>query len=316
MKSRTIKRIIRSKLDKWIESIEDPRVREVVKRDVIVTGGSIASMLLREKVNDFDIYFKTKKAVTMVCDYYLKQLSNIKIQAYDKKKVESQDTTDWEEGWDDQWSVFRQTFPEDEDRVKIWIPGIAYWSESDNLLLEEVEELDVFKTILGDVEPPTKEEKKAYRVVYVTENAISLSDQIQLVVRFYGDVNEIHSNYDFVHATNYYDYKENKLDLKPEALESLLIKELRYVGSKYPLTSVIRTKKFIQRGWTVTAGTYLKILLQLNELNLKDPVVLQEQLIGVDIAYFTQLINAIRNVKEENLTYEYISTIIDKIFHS
>lgn len=315
MKSRTIKRIIRSKLNKWIESIEDPKVREVVKRDAIVTGGSIASMLLREKVNDFDIYFKTKQAVMMLCDYYLKTISDNNIQAYDKKKVGSIDTDNWEEDWMDQWSVFKQTFQEDEDRVKIWIPGIAYWSESPNNLLEE-EELRVLETILGDVETPTKEEKKAYRVVYVTENAISLSDQIQLIVRFYGDVNEIHSNYDFVHATNYYDYKEDKLELRREALESLLTRELRYIGSKYPLTSVIRTKKFVQRGWTVTAGTYLKILLQLNELNLKDPVVLQEQLVGVDIAYFTQLINAIRNTSKENLTFEYISTIIDRIFHS
>lgn len=315
MKSRTIKRIIRSKLDKWTESIEDPKVREVVKRDAIVTGGSIASMLLREKVNDFDIYFKTKQAVMMLCDYYLKTISNNDIQAYDKKKVGSVDTDNWDENWMDQWSVFKQTFQEGEDRVKIWIPGIAYWSENSNNLLEE-EELRVLETILGDIEPPIKEEKKAYRVVYVTENAISLSDQIQLIVRFYGDVNEIHSNYDFVHATNYYDYKEDKLELRREALESLLTKELRYIGSKYPLTSVIRTKKFVQRGWTVTAGTYLKILLQLNELNLKDPVVLQEQLVGVDIAYFTQLINAIRNTSKENLTFEYISTIIDRIFHS
>jgi hypothetical protein len=36
---------------------EDEQVRKLALENTIVTGGSIASMLLNEKVNDFDIYF-------------------------------------------------------------------------------------------------------------------------------------------------------------------------------------------------------------------------------------------------------------------
>jgi hypothetical protein len=73
---------------------------------------------------------------------------------------------------------------------------------------------------------------------------------------------------DFVHATNYFTFEEG-LVTNVAALESILTKSLRYQGSLYPLTSVIRMKKFIQRGWTVNAGEILKMLFQVSELDLK-----------------------------------------------
>lgn len=156
-----------------------------------------------------------------------------------------------------------------------------------------------------------------YEPVYLSENAISLSKQVQLVVRFFGDAKEIHTNYDFIHATNYFHYEEGKPKLVRNigALESLLTKELVYVGSKYPLTSIIRTKKFILRGFTINAGTYLKILWQVAELDLKDPITLQEQLIGVDVAYFSMLLEILQNVDPAKLNYNYVSEIIDRVFN-
>jgi hypothetical protein len=49
-------------------------------------------------------------------------------------------------------------------------------------------------------------------------------------------------------------------------------------------------KNAIQRGWTVNAGEILKMLFQVSELDLKNIEVLEEQLIGVDVAYFSLLI--------------------------
>jgi hypothetical protein len=45
-------------------------------------------------------------------------------------------------------------------------------------------------------------------------------------------------------------------------------------------------KKFIQRGWT-KRGRNPKMLFQVSELDLKNIEVLEEQLIGVDVAYFS-----------------------------
>ena len=53
---------------------------------------------------------------------------------------------------------------------------------------------------------------------------------------------------------------------------------------------------------------------QINELNLNDPKVLADQLVGVDVYYFYDLINRINKDKPEVIDSLYISTLIDEIF--
>jgi hypothetical protein len=57
MKKKTINSVICKKFDEWVSSIEDKSVASLVSENSIVTGGCIASMLLKEEVNDFDVYF-------------------------------------------------------------------------------------------------------------------------------------------------------------------------------------------------------------------------------------------------------------------
>ena len=111
---------------------------------------------------------------------------------------------------------------------------------------------------------------------------------------------------------------KGELTLMPAALEALLAKELKYVGSKYPLCSVIRTRKFIKRGFHINAGQYLKMIMQLNDLNLSDVAVLEEQLVGVDSSYFHILIDALKVKQNNDPNYQidnnYLVSIVDKIF--
>ena len=74
-------------------------------------------------------------------------------------------------------------------------------------------------------------------------------------------------------------------------------------------------KKFIKRGWNISAGEMLKIMFQISELDLKNPNVLEEQLIGVDVAYFSLLIQALRNVSDKKITSMLINDMIDKVFN-
>lgn len=306
MKIKTISKTLDKKISEWLLSITDEQLRARVKSDLIVTGGSIASMLLKEEVNDYDIYFKTKQTCFDIANYYVSKIltvyknkiSDSKIEVVDSKNIPYKEYAEDSED-SCKWNFFKRGLERsDEDRVKIYIPHIGYWRRSDDVPDENQDELN-------------------YEPVYLSENAISLSNDIQLVVRFFGDVEQIHTNYDFVHATNYFHYHDDKPKLvcNIQALQSLLTKELIYIGSKYPLTSVIRTKKFILRGYSINAGTYLKILWQVAELDLKDPVTLQEQLIGVDVAYFSMLLDILKNVNPEKLTYNYISEIIDRVFN-
>lgn len=306
MKIKTINKTIDKKISEWLSSISDKGLRERVRRDLIVTGGCIASMLLKETVNDFDIYFKTKSTCLDIARYYVGKMLPIYKNGISDSVVEVIDSANiptkyYENDVQEQskWTQFKAGLERSgEERVKIYIPHIGYWRRSDDLPEENQEELK-------------------YEPVYLSENAISLSNQVQLVIRFFGDVETIHKNYDFVHATNYFHYHDDKPKLvcNLPALQSLLTKELIYIGSKYPLTSVIRTKKFVLRGFTISAGTYLKILWQVAELDLKDPITLQEQLIGVDVAYFSMLLEILKNVSPEKLTYNYVAEIIDRVFN-
>lgn len=310
MKSKTIQKVLKVKLNDWINSIKDDKVKELCRKNTIVTGGAIASMLLKEKVNDYDVYFKTKETVLAVAKYY--------VDLFNAEHGETAMVLDGATATDSDKKAagFAGSANLTPDRVKIGIKsrGVAGKAVQDDEPFENaVEHID-------DIDPEaldTNTEDK-YKPVFLSPNAITLSGRIQIVIRFYGEVDELHNNYDFVHCTNHYDLQKNELTLKQEALASLLAKELKYVGSKYPLCSIIRTRKFINRGFTINAGQYLKMAFQLNDLDLSDINVLEDQLIGVDSAYFRQLIHSLKNQMEKDPSFQietaYITTIIDRIF--
>src|SRR5208283_1369997 len=71
MKAKNIKGRIHNKINNWLGTIKNEVLRAKLKEGVIVTGGAIASMLLGEEVNDFDIYFRNHDLTKAVAEYYL-----------------------------------------------------------------------------------------------------------------------------------------------------------------------------------------------------------------------------------------------------
>jgi hypothetical protein len=312
VKAKTIKKVIKAKVDDWLSSIEDETVRGLAAKNTVVTGGCIASMLLNEEVNDFDLYFTNKETTVAVAKYYVSRF-----HSKNKAGIEVPIYVD-----------------HDTDRVRIVVKSAGIASEEgsekpyeyfegrpDDAAGEYVGEV---LGDAGDIEQALEESTEAalavddgkpkYRPVFLSTNAITLSHKVQIVLRFYGSADKIHENYDYVHCTNYWTNNDDELVLRQPALESLLAKELRYVGSKYPICSVIRLRKFIKRGWTVNAGQILKMMLQISELDLKDHAVLQDQLTGVDAAYFVQLVSKVKEKDPEKVNSAYLVEIIDRMF--
>jgi hypothetical protein len=155
-------------------------------------------------------------------------------------------------------------------------------------------------------------DKPKYRVAFVSSNAITLTDKIQLITRFFGSPESILASYDFIHCTNYWTSWDNTTHLNQGALEALLAKELRYIGSKYPICSLFRLRKFIKRGFYINAGHILKIALQIGELDLKNATVLRDQLIGVDCTYFRQVIERLSDSDQFDSTR--LIEIINEVF--
>lgn len=158
---------------------------------------------------------------------------------------------------------------------------------------------------------PITPDTPKYAPVCFTPNAITLNNQIQLITRFIGEPDEIVKRFDFAHTQCYYRCFQDTLYMAPQALESMASHELIYTGSDYPLSSIIRTKKYIQRGWSINAGQYLKMALQLHALDFTKAAVLADQLVGVDLAYFSDLLNTIRRLeknKEGNFSLSFEGT--------
>jgi hypothetical protein len=312
MKAKSIKGRIHRKISLWLDTVEDKDLQARLKSGVIVTGGSIASMLLGEEVNDFDVYLRNQTLAYDVAKYYvskfeqkhakgIKTALSVVIEDGRVKVVVKSAGIASEEGTEKPYQYFEG---QPDESAAAYVGDVITDPEQIADTYEEIE-----STVLSQEEEDTK-----YVPRFLTTNAITLSGKIQIVLRFYGEPDTIHENYDFVHCTNYWSSWDNNLALRQPALEALLSKELRYVGSRYPICSLVRLRKFIQRGWRVNAGQVLKMAFQISELNLKDIKVLEDQLTGVDTAYFIQLIDRLKQKDPEKVDGAYLIEIIDRIF--
>lgn len=294
-KRKTIIAIIEHKVNCWVKTISDVELREEILSSYILTGGAIASMLQGEQPNDFDIYFSDVDICAKVAEYYLEHHKKNTAMVHSE--------------------VIKHT-----NRVEVMIKSAgvlgvnvdvdqyAYFESSP---VEAVsQEMDNF---LGDpMSNMIPENKGKYTATYITSNAISLTDSIQLILRFVGEPSKIHENFDFLHATNFYS-KKTGLVLVPEAVESIVTRELKYVGSLYPIASIFRLRKFIQRGWTINVGEILKICWDVNHLDLHDLNVLKDQLCGVDTQYMLQLLDLLAS-ENRTLDRSYLVELVNRIF--
>lgn len=310
MKAKTIKAVLAKKFKAFTASIEDASVRKAVEENSIITGGCIASMLLGERINDFDLYFTNHSTAKAVAQYYVDRFKVSKRNGIPCSIVV--DDTDGrvsvviksagiasEDGAEEPYRYFEGR-PDDE------AGGYVGEVMSDTGEIEDTyQETEAVALDNDDAD---------FRPVFMSTNAVTLSGKVQIVLRFYGKADEIHKNYDFVHCTNYWTSKDGKLTLRPDALEALLSRELRYVGSLYPVCSIIRLRKFLKRGWVVNAGQILKMVMQVSELDLTDPVVLQDQLTGVDSAYFIQLMGRLKERDPDKVNSAYLCEVIDRLF--
>jgi hypothetical protein len=305
MQLKTIEKNIKSKMEEWLNTITDESLRSSVKDHLLVSGGSITSMLLNEPVNDYDVYLMNIDVCKKLAQYYTKDHGITILDGRDKAKLVSDYNKSFEHlnesdgteaiNYNNSYAISLRNLKE--DQIKLYFD-----SSKGGMRVNESVEVD----------------KLNYTPLYFSPNAISLSHNLQIVLRFWGNAEQIHKTFDFIHATNYFTFDEG-LVRNLAAVESVLTKQLKYQGSHYPVTSIIRAKKFIKRGFNINAGELLKIMFQISSLNLSDPDVLEEQLIGVDVAYFDLIITALRNKfesdKDFKLSAEYFNSLIDKIFN-
>lgn len=332
MLEKTMKQIITKKIDKWLETITDETVVKVIKEDLIITGGCFTSFIQNEEPKDYDCYFRNKETVLKVAEYYVNIWNENHKNQQNKLGVTTKvfvleggkPTKDFLKYYQIdnlQESASRMIANTPDDRIKIIFPSDGIVgdpkavgaNEELGTVIENIEEIDEVKA-----DEILEKERTSYFPVFMSTNAITLSNGIQLIVRFYGEPDEIHETYDYEHTKAYYDIKDEQIIIPKIVYEMVVNKTLRYTGSRYPVASLFRLRKFINRGWRINAGQILKIAMQVSDLDLMDIDVLEDQLVGVDSVYFMNLIEQFRKQKENDsnfvLTTGYLLTVVDKIF--
>lgn len=246
-----------SLMNEWVDSVSVTRqdVRQAINRCTIA-GGAIVSLLQDISPNDYDVYTKTKEDCELLARYYV-ELFN----------------------WDNQLEqdeYRKATVVVEGDKVKVIQPAM------DGATIKQ----DVSK----------------FRPIFISPNAITLNGNVQLIFRFYGEPEKLVQEFDFEHCTGYFHrvswenvvYK-NELVLNEDMLMSVLTKELKYRHGKYPVSSLLRLQKYIQRGYTMPTGELIKLALDISKLDLSDSQVFSDQLSGVDLQLSADVLKAANN---------------------
>lgn len=257
MNEDSIRQHIRAKIDEWLLTLPG-NIKTRVENQIIVTGGCIVSMLQSEQVNDYDVYLFDDVSASTLAEHYCYVF---------KQKNNSHSLRNFE--------VAR-------------MPG--------NIVIKCALSNETPVPLLSGLEADKTEKEEKYVPKYISANAITLSNKVQVITRFVGRPHDIHKFFDYIHCTCYWTSWNNELVIPKDAAISILTKDLKYQGSKYPICSILRMRKFLKRGWTISAGQVLKILLQTKDIDFESFEEVQEQLTGVDVAYFAELLERIRDV--------------------
>lgn len=320
MQKKTISKRINTKVEEWIESITDLQLRKDVTDQVIVTGGCITSMFLQEEPNDYDIYFRTMEMTERVANYYVEKFQKQSKTRSDISVIYRDENLNLSNGVGTSssssmpYDVYDENFV---DHVYLYI-GSKGFVKADKKNLIKVP--DNGKQHIEKSNQSTK----SFDPIFMSSNAITLENNIQLIVRFSGSPQIIHDNFDFAHTKLYWT-KEEGVVTNTLSLECIISRRLIYTGSRYPICSIMRSKKFLQRThddgkrWTMDVGQYLKMVVQSSKFDLKSPKVLTDQLCGVDTAYFSWVIEECskpENLLDDVIDLSYLLEVINKVFDS
>jgi hypothetical protein len=261
--------------------------REDYLNGSFVAGGAITSLLQNESPNDIDIYFEDLDLAKAFVSNFLALVGSGTRYLSQYRGV---------------------------TRTPV-IESFHELSGTYSLQLEEQQGNPLF-------DPAMYRDSKSsdnFVIKSITSNAITLSLPVtttkrltfQVILRFIGDPDSVLNCFDFAHTRNFYQPGLNSLCVDPEAMLCLSTKELIYKGSFFPLTSFIRMRKFINRGWSISGGEILKILLNAVEFDFSHPQVLADQLQGVDVKDFKALVSELKAIQEGPVDKQWLLSRIE-----
>lgn len=122
---------------------------------------------------------------------------------------------------------------------------------------------------------------------YLSKNALTMSNGVQLIFRFIGEPKEVFTTFDYEHCKVY--WRPNPLGLllgsvtyEGRSQESIAKNELIYTGNtRFVLSAVSRLNKFINRGWGVSPSSLLSLAVSSSKVDWSNREALEEELLGI-----------------------------------
>jgi phosphatidylethanolamine-binding protein (PEBP) family uncharacterized protein len=118
--------------------------------------------------------------------------------------------------------------------------------------------------------------------IFYTENAITLCDNFQIILKDYGAPEDVCSRFDWVHCMGYYIPSTEELNVTMDTKIAAENKSMVYnVNSKSPLTSTYRMTKLLGNGWRIDRYEQSKLLININKYHFSE-----EELENIEDAAF------------------------------
>jgi len=137
--------------------------------------------------------------------------------------------------------------------------------------------------------------------------------RVQLIKKLYGEPYKVISGFDFTICMAAYLPAINRIIIGDDFLYHLSGKELHYNIGNYPLASLWRARKYIEKGFKFPATELIKLALKMNEISIKSYRDLKEQLEGIDTLFLRELTDALLKKGDKKFEFEEALVFMEKI---
>ena len=255
----------------WLSSYLDDKDRVSLYTNTFFAGGMFTSIIAKEKPKDYDVFFSDPDTATLLFNTF-KRYCN--------------------------WCVYLELlWVVDEINPKLVRGSLVSTHSSFSV-----------DHLIAHANKNAKKRKNEFS--FISKNAMSLDNGIQLIFRFVGQPEEVFSTFDYEHCKVAWQAKALGLTLGEttfygKSLDSLAKNELVYSGNtRFVLSALSRLNKFIKRGWGIAPSSLLSLAISASKVNWSDKHQLEEELLGIygiDPQVLTEILSLAQSDKKIDL---------------
>jgi hypothetical protein len=161
--------------------------------------------------------------------------------------------------------------------------------------------------------------------VFVTDHATTYrceGNTFQLVKVVFGSAAEVFDKFDFTVCMGAYSCGEDTFTLQTHFIQHNSQRKLVFhKGTLFPICSMVRTVKYMRRGYTMTGVERIRIAMAVSRLQLTSWQDVKKQLQGIDTTFLKPLTDNMLSEGRADKTFDYdefdayIEDIMTKYYH-